>query len=254
MKDIDRYEEYAERLRDLCRRRGLALKLIGRVGPDRFPLYQVSLPARRGADTVCIAAGIHGDERSGPLSTLAFLDSFRPHPNDPHLIVFPCLNPFGFDRDRRHTSQKRDPNRKWTLVDAHVPMHAVVKRILKAQHVRHFMALHEDDKYRFYLYVIGREQEPFYRRLLEAGRRVVPVFHGRKVHLHRAEAGLVMDVFDGSMEHWMHNHGAETSTCVETPDYLPMAVRVKLNLAIMKAFIRLTRGSARPIRHKKKPR
>jgi len=241
MKNIERYEDYAERLRTLSRHRGFALKVVSRVGPDRFPLYQATLPARRSADTVCIAAGIHGDERSGPLSTLAFLDAYRPHSDDPHMIVFPCLNPFGFDRDRRHTSQQRDPNRKWTLTAAHVPMHAVVKRILRKHRARHFITLHEDDKYRFYLYAIGRDQEPFYRNLLDAGARVVPAFRGRKVHLHRAQEGLVMDVFDGSMEHWMHEHGALTSTCVETPDLIPMATRVKLNLAIIRRFVRLTR-------------
>ena len=236
MQNIPTYQEYAERLVDVCRRRGFQLQTIGRVGEERFPLFMIVLPGKK--KTACISAGIHGDERSGPLAMLKFLETYRHRASGPKLILFPCLNPSGFDRNRRRTAERRDPNRHWTDRAAHVPMHRFVKKALRSERVDHALSLHEDDRTKFFLYVIRREEEIFYRKVLAAGGRVVSVHRGRNVYAARAEDGLVFDEHH-SLEDWMHAQGAATNICAEAPGYLPLPVRIRLNLAVVLEWLHL---------------
>jgi predicted deacylase len=236
MKNIERYADYAQMLGEICRRRGFRLRTIGRVGPERFPLFMIVFPGK--GKTICLTTGIHGDERSGPISMLSFLKTYRHRASGPRLILFPCLNPSGFDRNRRRTAEHRDPNRHWTTKRAHVPMHGMVKRALAKEKILHFMSLHEDVRTKFFLYVMRREEETFYRKVLAAGGKVIPVHRGRNVYAKRAESGLVYDEHH-TLEDWMNAQGAVTNICAEAPGKLPLGIRVRLNLAVVLTWLKL---------------
>jgi len=236
MEHFETYPAYAKRLTQIGQARGWRWQTLGHVGPERFPLHGIRIPGKKG--TVVLSAGIHGDERSGPHAMLQFLETHRPRKTDPTLMMFPCLNPSGFDRNRRRTAERRDPNRHWTDRAAHVPMHAMVKRALQHETIADALSLHEDDRTKFFLYVIGREYESAYRRILEAGGSVVPVHQGRNVYANVSERGLVYDQHH-SLEDWMHARGARLNVCAEAPAYVPFETRVKLNIAVVRRFLAL---------------
>jgi hypothetical protein len=66
-----------------------------------------------------------------------------------------------------------------------------------------FLSLPEDDRRRFFLYVIGRHQLDYYRRLRDAGRKIASLHRGFRIYHAKANEGLVFDLYDTSLEDWM---------------------------------------------------
>lgn len=84
-----------------------------------YPLFCVTIGNRFDSNLkdVLISAGVHGEEPAGVFALLKFLeedvsefmDEFR-------FLIFPCINPFGFERNYRFNSQP-DPEHKGRGMD-----------------------------------------------------------------------------------------------------------------------------------------
>jgi hypothetical protein len=61
--------------------------------------------------TVCFIAGLHGNEKAGPLGALEFLKSGFHIPKNKKVIVIPLANPTGFEANTRENADKVDLNR-----------------------------------------------------------------------------------------------------------------------------------------------
>lgn len=102
----------SERLQALGSRSGFFLETLGVISPD-LPLYRVEVVARKAeAPWILVTAGIHGDEPASVFAALDFLqqevDEFRSEFN---FIIFPCLNPTGFEENLRLNRNGVDLNR-----------------------------------------------------------------------------------------------------------------------------------------------
>ena len=92
-------------------RRALSAEIIGHELSERtgilYPLYRLVIypEAQR---TICLVAGIHGNEIAGPLAVLHLLQrSTRILPRRFRYVVYPVMNPSGFDLRQRYDDDYR---------------------------------------------------------------------------------------------------------------------------------------------------
>lgn len=120
-----------------------------RYGSHNYPLFSVQYPAvfSPAHPTVLLTGGVHGDEPAGVHAIVGFLEQEAEQYADRlNLCLLPCVNPSGFEADRRHTMNGTDLNRAFGKGSAQ-PEIAVIEEWLH-YHMRRFLLhldLHEND-------------------------------------------------------------------------------------------------------------
>lgn len=122
---------------------------------DSYPIYRVTIRRQRGdMAPVCFVAGLHGDERAGPLGVLEFLESIYPaDASGTPCPVYPLVNPWGFENERRENGQGVDINRTFGELDQPTQEAAILNRDLDKIPFSFLHTLHEDNsRSGFYVY------------------------------------------------------------------------------------------------------
>ena len=95
---------------------------------------------------VCISAGVHGEEPAGVYALLNFLEDSIFDFGDYRFLIFPCINPFGFEYGHRFNQDGFDINREFkrgTLCDEANAVMRVLRR--RARQFVCTIDLHETD-------------------------------------------------------------------------------------------------------------
>lgn len=195
-----------------------------------------------------LMAGCHGEEPAPVLSL------FRSFPRIARLaarhgvnvVIYPLVNPWGFDRNHRYNRHGLNCNRHW--------MHTKGRR---AEEVRAIMAdcktyrpkvfasLHEDDDTRdaFYLFSFGNRL--YEKRLLETGKRYFPLLadgvYGDDDD-ERIVNGVCYDEHDGSAEDFMSHQGCTFTCCTETTSHALLSKRIRCYESLIPELIREVRN------------
>lgn len=240
---INTYERYVRSLRQVCRLRDLGWQRIGSAGRrGEYGLFKVTAGLRvRPPRTICISAGLHGDEISGPLAALELTRKFDWRSlRRLRVVILPLCNPWGFDNGRRTNARHMDLNRRF--VGQRPPGEAgTLYDAIRRERLDLFASFHEDDeRRRFYLYANnnGGQETGLHREIKGIAGRYLPVSRRRRIDNHEAKDGVIFNVEDNSFEHRMHVHGVPETVCVEVSDRLPLDRRVELARLIMEAMIR----------------
>lgn len=235
----------------------LTLARTGRSGP--YDLYLARLAHGVGARCqVLLSAGIHGDEPAGVEAVLRFLERprlYRPYLDRLAFLVFPCLNPSGYERGSRENADGLDLNRQYDHknppAEIRVVWQAVGRRPPDVA-----IDLHEDvDAPGFYLYeLVHGRQRGVGRRIIAAVERTGPVDRRPVIEGLPSRDGLIRPprILDRvrRMTGWpqaiyLFMHGARHSLTCETPTILPFEKRVAIHLAALDAALRHWQRQAR---------
>lgn len=103
--------EYQE-LIDRFRKKGLKLISYGLVKEKKiYRLYKIVVDGNS-KKTLIITSGFHGEEYNGPISLLQIIDKVIDHAKSKkiNLIIYPCINPSGFDLRQRYNASNEIPN------------------------------------------------------------------------------------------------------------------------------------------------
>lgn len=192
---------------------------------------------------VYISAGVHGDEPAGPLAVLKL---FRDNewPEQVSLWVLPCLNPRGFDLNRRENEDGVDLNRdyrdpKSALVRAH-------QQWLKRQPGFDFaLCLHEDwEAHGFYLYELNPDLRPsFAGHIISQVSKVCPIDFSPEIEGRKADAGVICanpDVLkrpDWPEAFYLVHHKTRLTYTLESPSDFPLEHRVAALAAGVRAAL-----------------
>lgn len=212
----------------------------GRHG--EYGLYKVVAGRTvRPRSVVCLAAGIHGDETSGPWAALELIRRFDwGSLRRTKVVILPLCNPWGFAHHRRVNAGGADLNRLFLEGRKLCREAGILHAAAKKERPEVFASFHEDDESRgFYLFAYhrrGRETE-LHREVLRSIRRQAPVQRFSPTEKYEARGGLIFNVEDSSFEHRMWRDGVPDCLCLEAPDRLPLKKRIAVNKAVMEAII-----------------
>jgi len=146
---IDRYEA----LLGLCFDGGPAGEI------DGMPVYHMRLRGDSPApQRWLLGAGMHGDEPAGHLAILEFLEQDGEKlQGRVDLDVMPCINPWGYEYDRRENSGGIDINRCFEEEDLEEVR--LCKGLLKSERFDLFLEFHEDWEFEgYYLFEVRQEE------------------------------------------------------------------------------------------------
>jgi murein peptide amidase A len=181
---------------------------------------------------IYISTGIHGDEPAGPLAVERLLVENR-WPTSVDLWLCPCLNPVGFQMNRRENAEGMDLNRQY--------QHPASPEI--ASHVRWLsrqpafdlcLCLHEDwESHGFYVYELNPDNQPSLAPdMIERVAKVCPIDPSDIIEGRPASGGIIRpDADPRSRPDWpeafyLLTHKTRLSYTLEAPSDYPLSVRV----------------------------
>lgn len=230
-------------LRDLQARlehTGLPLQTAGEVaypGPSSvppWPLWILRRPASLAqAPTVCLMAGVHGNEPAGTEALLALARQLAAEPGhfpDYHYVLIPLVNPWGWAHDLRHNGANQDVARQF--VDGNSQESRLVKAQWQAAHCDLLVDLHEDRFHPgFYMLAYAEADLAQVLRTLQRMEDTTGVFRGHNapngVYAIAAQELPRIRLTTASL--WARLQGVRHALIVETPDTLPLDQRVQLH-------------------------
>lgn len=133
---------------------------------DDYPVLQVVINPQVQSRPFLFVAGIHGNEVAGPAAALTFIQNSLVPP-DKKAVIFPLVNPYGFQNNQRECKTGEDINRLFN----DNPDHEVVKSLTEA--VMYWSpsfvhSLHEDpDREQFYLYYSDNYRKQTYQLFVD---------------------------------------------------------------------------------------
>jgi murein peptide amidase A len=189
-------------------------------------------PASHPAPRIYISAGIHGDEPAGPLAVRRLLQENQ-WPAGVDLWLCPCLNPTGFQLNRRENDRGIDLNRQYR----HPTAEETVAHAAWLERQPAFdlcLCLHEDwESHGFYIYELNPDHrpslaEPVVRRVAE----VCPIDRSELIEGRPAQGGIIRPSIDPNLRpdwpeaFYLVMHKTRLSYTLEAPSDFPLSARV----------------------------
>lgn len=181
---------------------------------------------------IYLSAGMHGDEPAGPLAMRRLLQT-NAWPRNLELWLCPCLNPGGFDLNRRENPQGMDLNRQYKGPKA--PETAAHISWLEQQPAFDLtLCLHEDWESRgFYLYELNLDRQPsLAEKIVERISQVCPIDRSDIIEGRAANGGIVRPVVDPRVRpdwpeaFYLVTYKTRLSYTLEAPSDFPLSVRM----------------------------
>jgi murein peptide amidase A len=234
---------------DVVHRLGkLAWGKVERLGAiSNYPFFVWRNSVAQSCGDVFLSAGIHGDEPAGVECLLRLLEAQPSWMKQHNIVVFPCLNPWGYERNSRVNAQGKDVNRQWRLSESEE-----VRLVLKALGKQRFdlaICLHEDyDADGFYLYELVCSGSMFGPALVKVASRVLPIDSRSSIEGRKAQRGVVMRspqslrrrlYWPEALYHMFHHCNHTLTT--ETPSCFPIDRRVRAQTEVVRMAFRLLR-------------
>jgi hypothetical protein len=238
------YEKFLWTLLSEAHHHKVSMQIIGseisrRTGIN-YPLYRLVIHPEV-IETICIVSGIHGNEIAGPLSILKIVDSIiHDLPKNFRFVVYPMINPSGFDLRQRFDSDQRDLNAIYgaTLRSRnYFEVQVFYQDALQFAPFEAVITLHEDsDRDKFYMYGLGEENMDFYHAICGFAKTCIPPWiNGDIEGCTTDEHGFILSTardhaFDGAL----YRQGlTKLAYTFETPGKLDCHFRVKMMVQLV---------------------
>lgn len=224
------------------------MTLLGEIesNPTNFPIYSVRLSSRKKSNSrnrrVCLSAGIHGDEPAGVEALLTLLECpevYRPFLPYADFVVFPCINPYGYEHNTRTNAKGIDLNRTFDKKRAPKEV-ALTRSAAEKNRFDLFLDFHEDvDTDGFYLYELKRRKPYFGEVIIREVGKHCPINLREQIEGMPASGGIirpsVKKVLEIRKKDWPHaiyhiRKGTPHTLTFETPITLPLKDRARIHL------------------------
>lgn len=216
-----------------------------------WPVWVLRKPASAAsAPTVCLMAGVHGNEPAGTEALLKLAEQLAAHREDfPdfHYVLVPLVNPWGWEHDLRHNGANQDIARQF--VDGDSQESRAVKAQWHAAHCDLLVDLHEDRFHAgFYMLAYAESNLPQVLRTLQSMEEHTGVARGLNAPqgVHAIAAEDMPDIRLTTASLWARLQGVRHALIVETSDTLPLAQRVQLHLLAVKNLLHLLEPERHP--------
>jgi predicted deacylase len=233
---------------------------------SRSPLARVASRVAEGP-LVIIQAGLHGDERAGPVTVARHLDRIATfiHRRGMQLAVFPLANPRGYDAGTRYDGERPshgnndflrydrddDVTSAWRWSDGGGPETRALRDMLRALPLDRVVAaidLHQDcitPNVGAASYAYAFPPLAVYAPIVTRVRSMVPIMAHANIDAgyegdpQPSDANGLLVRHDGSFSDLMFRLGAKHSIAVETTGATPLDVACEVNLAWIEGVVEL---------------
>ncbi len=229
------YDAYCKHLQGVCKSRKLTTEEVGKAG--NHPLYCIRVNNKK-KHTICICAGIHGDEIGGPWSIVKFLQTVDLKGGNHNYVIFPVANPNGFDMCKRRNHLNKDLNRHFRQEELKGE-NKLIYDCIKDDNLCLLYSVHEHPKAKgFYVYVSCDVDPEITARMISLGRKhkfkIRTNHFGKRipkgeVRLHKLDG-------DNSFEDKMFEQGIPYIV-TETPGTVQLSRRINLQCDLLKMTI-----------------
>ena len=223
---------------------GIELSIFGEAGG--YPLMVVETENwNPKAPSIYLSAGIHGDEPAPVEALISWAEeSLKKKPlYSWNWQIFPCLNPWGLERNIRFDAEGRDLNRCYQ--SRKVPQVSDQLRWMKRRSFDAAATLHEDyDARGFYLYEIAAARPHWGESLCREIDAVMNTDPRRKIDGHSARNGLIRrritpTLMKGHPEAFLlHFCHAKRTFTLETPSEGCLSDRVLLHRKFIQEIVK----------------
>jgi predicted deacylase len=214
-------------------------------GSQSYPLLKVVLGVGNPRKAL-ITAGIHGDELVGVEAVCAFFERrlYRPWGHRWELTVLPCVNPWGYEYNRRTNHDGRDLNREFK--SSHPPSEVLFVQSLDLGRYELSLDLHDDaDSSGYYLYqtVDSDEEAKASDCILRRVNHVVPINRDSEIEGRPVRHGVIRrPCAPSDMEWWplavyALQHGVKHNFTLEAGTASSTQVRINAHLAAIDAAL-----------------
>ncbi len=259
------FTEYADRFRQYARLAEITEYGLVHEGGRDYPLLRARVPGKR---LLVITAGFHGEEPAGPLTLLEHFEEVVEHArrHDVGLLVYPCINPSGFEDGTRYNRSGEKPNNdflryevapgewkgelrpggepylRWVLYDGGPKETRAIRSELAAQPTPDAaLDIHQDRYLKealTYAYVFGDQQA--YAPLVEGSSQYGRVVTDKMVdEVNRTNGMGLIEYHDGSVTDFYWRRGVPYAAALETTTFTAMADCHAINLIWIRGFIEL---------------
>jgi protein MpaA len=243
----DRVRDYRllmERWLKVCDRKSeLSMGVFAEA--DGYPLVVLESDDRVSEKpSLYLSAGVHGDEPAPGEALIRWAEQNKARLSAWNLTIFPCLNPWGLERNIRFDAEGRDLNRcynsrKLNRITAQLAL-------MKGRRFDIAACLHEDyDARGFYLYEIAATRPHLGEEICRELSRTMPADNRSKIAGHAARGGLIRrrirpDMLSSHPEAFrLHFKHAVRTFTLETPSEESLKARVQLHRAFLDFLMRM---------------
>jgi len=238
--------DYAEVEKRLKRAVGRSLRRLCSLQGMNWWWLEIP-PRSRACASIALTGGIHGDEPAGVEALLRFLESPRPSwAASIRFLIFPCMNPYGFQNNHRHNYAGLDINRQYRATS--VPEVEAQKRVLRGQRFDLHISFHEDvDARGFYIYELSRNSHQIAAEILHNISPIIPFDSRGRIEGRRARDGLIRRNFrPDRRKRWpeafyLFAHHTDHILTTETPGPFAFEKRVKAQSVALATACRFVR-------------
>ncbi len=210
----------------------LDISVFGEAGG--YPLIMIRSNRRKeGVPSVYLSAGIHGDEPAGVEALIQWSGESPGVMEYWNWTIFPCLNPWGLERNIRFDYEGRDLNRCYN--SRKVPQIICQLAMIKGHRYDLAACLHEDyDARGFYLYEIVSQRPHWGESLCAPLTNVIPPDDRGSIDGHSAKSGVIRRRITSSMMKGhpeafrLHLKHARRTFTLETPSEESLARRIRV--------------------------
>ena len=223
-------------------RTSISLSIYGEA--EGYPLMVVrSERCERKRPSVYLSAGIHGDEPAAVEGLIRWAEASLGKLDTWNWMIFPCLNPWGLERNIRCDAEGRDLNRFYD--SRKVPQIIAQRALMEGCRFDAAVTLHEDyDSRGFYLYEVAAKRPNWGESLCEELTSVMNADPRRRIDGHSARNGLIRrritpDLMKGHPEAFLlHFHYAERTFTLETPSEESLDQRVRVQKRFLASMVK----------------
>lgn len=210
-----------------------------------FKLVKFSKNIFINSPLLVIMAGCHGEE---PMPSLAIFKNYKlisetAKKHRVNLVIYPIINPWGFDRDKRLNRKGLNCNSNWIHKEKGVVADEVkiISKDIKKLKPLIFASIHEDDETEKEFYIFSFGDKRYENHLIEVGEKYFPILQDGKYGDIKVKNGVVFNHHDGSAEDFMFHRGCKFSCCTETPSAQSSFKRINCNRDLILRLIKLSR-------------
>ena len=207
---------------------------------DGHPLFEISSLANGPEKLIYLSAGIHGDEPAGVWGLLYWLLNHIKVLHEINLLIYPCLNPWGFINNSRLDSDGRDLNRYWHSKKKSAI--SSIKERINGLDSCLAINLHEDfDADGIYLYesTVRKKHDDLAHEILSSGSKHIPIDSRKKIEGRWSKNGIIRPTKDSLPKEglpeaaFLQENFSGRTFVFETPSEYDLGIRVKAHIAML---------------------